>query len=45
MWINGSAYHGAPLKVNEFNLSFYVENYITAPGKPLLYRVKLSRQQ
>lgn len=45
MWINGSDYHGAPLKVDEFYLSLYVENYITAPGKPLLYKVKLTRPQ
>lgn len=45
MWINGSDYHGAPLKVDEFYLSLYVENYLTAPGKPLLYKVKLTRPQ
>ena len=45
MWINGSDWHGAPLKVNEFNLSLFVENFVTAPGKPLEFRVKLSREQ
>ena len=45
MWVNGSKYQGAPLKENEFNLSFYVENYLVAPGQPLLYRIKLTREQ
>ena len=45
MWVDGSKHQGAPLKVNEFDLSFYVDNYFVAPGQPLLYRIRLSRPQ
>ena len=44
-WVGGSEYYGAPLKLDEFDLSFYVENFHTAPQKPLLYRVHLTRPQ
>ena len=44
MKVNGSEYRGAPLGSDEFYLSLYVDNFLTAPGEPLLYRVKLARE-
>lgn len=44
-WIKSSEYYNAPLKINEFDMSFYVENFHTAPQKPLLYKIHLTRPQ
>jgi hypothetical protein len=44
-WIKSSEYYNAPLKLNEFDMSFEVENFHTAPNTPLLYTIHLTRPQ
>ena len=43
--VGGVEYYKQPISLDEFDLSFYLDNFHTAPGTPLLYRIHIVRPQ
>lgn len=41
--VGGVEYYKQPISLDEFDLSFYLDNFHTAPGTPLLYRIHIVR--